>query len=400
MGIPMGLYIILNWKIGKKWKLKQTFASFNKVRIPKDNLLNRLGDVVDDGRYVSQFKSIGERLGATLSILSSGRIAIIDSSAVNLASAVSIAIRYSAVRRQFGPTKEGEIPVLEYQLQQWRLLPYVAGCYIYLNFARRVHYLYVEYLTAIITGSKTPGAKDDENQQLRGSHNVASRSAERPVVAMGTCGVSDIMNVNGITSSWRFWSAIANRFGVLRDDNDPNVSYEGDNNVILQQTSRHLPPLQARDVFQGMYSKVSEPYSSYTPRDVFPRLVTLLLQPGMYSKGCIPRLVNLLLTAGCIPRLVNPTPYSQGCIPRLVNPTPYSQGCIPRLVNPTPYSQGCIPRLVNPTPYSQGCIPRLVNPTPNSQGCIPRLVNPTPNSQGCIPRLVNPTPSARDVFQG
>lgn len=58
-----------------------------------------------------------KRFSSSLSTLSAGRIGIIRMCAVNHLKALIIAIRYSCARKQFGPTNDEEVPVMEYQLQ-------------------------------------------------------------------------------------------------------------------------------------------------------------------------------------------------------------------------------------------------------------------------------------------
>ena len=48
---------------------------------------------------------------------------------------MTIAIRYSAQRQQFGPPDGAEIAVLDYQTQQRKLLPMLATAYA-LHFAK------------------------------------------------------------------------------------------------------------------------------------------------------------------------------------------------------------------------------------------------------------------------
>lgn len=56
-------------------------------------------------------------IGSSLGALSSGRITITTLCAQYMILALTIAIRYCAVRKQFGPTEDNELPVIEYQSQ-------------------------------------------------------------------------------------------------------------------------------------------------------------------------------------------------------------------------------------------------------------------------------------------
>jgi acyl-CoA oxidase len=102
---------------------------FDRVRIPRENLLNRFGDVSADGVYTSPIASPGRRFFTMLGTLVAGRISI-ASAAINASKlGLAIAVRYADRRRQFGPEGRPEMPILDYLTMQRRLLPRLAASY-------------------------------------------------------------------------------------------------------------------------------------------------------------------------------------------------------------------------------------------------------------------------------
>ena len=204
------------------------FMSFSNYRVPKSSLMGHSATVTEDGRYISRVKDKSKRLGYTLGVLSTGRIFITLMSLTNLQTALCIAVRYSAVRKQFGPSKE-ELPVLEYQSQHWRLLRYIAASYVMQNFFGSLFRDYVDFVAQAVTASL--------DYQIRIGAEIHSLSS---------CGkaISSWLTRDGIQECRECCGGHgylqAARFGELRDDHDANTTYEGDNNVLLQQTSNYL----------------------------------------------------------------------------------------------------------------------------------------------------------------
>lgn len=90
---------------------------FSNYRIPRENLLNRTGDVTPEGAYESVFSEPTKILGAALESFSAGRLGIMQESTNTLSQAAVIAVRYAAIRKQFGTDVHGpETPIIEYQL--------------------------------------------------------------------------------------------------------------------------------------------------------------------------------------------------------------------------------------------------------------------------------------------
>ncbi|XP_020147436.1 acyl-coenzyme A oxidase 2, peroxisomal [Aegilops tauschii subsp. strangulata] len=195
---------------------------FRSVRIPRDNLLNRFGDVARDGKYTSSLPTINKRFAATLGELVGGRVSLAYSSVGILKVAVTIAVRYALLRQQFGPPKQPEISVLDYQSHQHKLMPMLASAYA-LHFARR--YLVDKYSEMKKTNDEDISA--DVHVLSSGLKSyITSYTAKSISICRESCGGHGY--------------AAVNRFGGLRNDHDIFQTFEGDNTVLLQQVAGDL----------------------------------------------------------------------------------------------------------------------------------------------------------------
>ncbi|XP_055298156.1 peroxisomal acyl-coenzyme A oxidase 3 isoform X2 [Sitodiplosis mosellana] len=208
--------------------LDNGFVMFNNYRIPKEFLLARTGDISDDGHYVSPIKNNKKRIGASFGALSGGRVNICGISTVYLIKAISIAVRYSASRTQFKDDDAvDELPILEYQSQQYRLLPHLSTAIVQKVFTMWFTNTFTEFSKSFFTGEIVPYV---------GNEIHALSSAIKPVC---TWAVRDAIQDCREAAGGHGYLRVAG-FGDLRDDNDPNLTYEGENNVLLQQASNWL----------------------------------------------------------------------------------------------------------------------------------------------------------------
>ncbi|KDP46864.1 hypothetical protein JCGZ_24073 [Jatropha curcas] len=205
---------------------------FSSVRIPRDNLLNRFGDVSRDGKYTSSLPTINKRFAATLGELVGGRVGLAYSSVAVLKLAGTIAIRYSLLRQQFGPPKQPEVSILDYQSQQHKLMPMLASTYAF-------------HFAAIHLVEKYSEMKKTHDEQLVGDVHALSAGLKAYVTSYTAKSLSVCREACG-----GHGYAAVNRFGTLRNDHDIFQTFEGDNTVLLQQVAGDLLK-QYKEKFQG-----------------------------------------------------------------------------------------------------------------------------------------------------
>lgn len=196
---------------------------FDQVRVPRDHLLDRFGRITDEGTYESPIESRGRRFFTMLGTLVAGRVSVGAAGVSAAKSALAIALPYSARRRQFGPSKQEEIPILDFRMQQHLLLPKLATTYA-LHFAMR-------RLAEDCGALMDTGSLEEDGQE------VEARAAG--LKAYATWHALDTLQAARESMGGRGFHA-DNRVGRLRQDVDIFATFEGTNVVLLQLVAKSL----------------------------------------------------------------------------------------------------------------------------------------------------------------
>jgi len=219
------------------------FLLFNKVKIPHINMLARFSRVdPDTSKYLRP--SNPSLVYGTLTYI---RSSIVMQAGSVLARGVTIATRYCAIRRQFkdndAPESEkGETQVLDYTMVNYRLLNLLAATFALHFTGKAMMRLYEENRSKMQqtsgeastrrgTGPEETRAASDLLADLHAT-SCALKSLGSTIAAEGlevcrrACGGHGYSSFGGI--------------GPWYSDYLPTTTWEGDNFMITQQSSRYV----------------------------------------------------------------------------------------------------------------------------------------------------------------
>ena len=219
---------------------------FTRVRVPRTNLLDRFATVDEKGRYASPIPSADRRFFTMLGTLVAGRISIAAASVSAAKVGLTVALRWSTRRLQFGPSGEAEVPLLHYLSHQRRLLVPLAATYG-LHFAvRELTARYAKRQTAEGGVPPPPSALPSWDPQ-DGSAAAVPGDEEGRRIEVEAAGLKAYASRHCVETVQACREACggqgylaANRLGRLRADTDVFTTFEGANAVLLQVVAKGL----------------------------------------------------------------------------------------------------------------------------------------------------------------
>ncbi|KAL0910343.1 hypothetical protein M5K25_021316 [Dendrobium thyrsiflorum] len=192
---------------------------FDNFRVPRENLLNSVADVLPDGQYVSAIKDPDQRFAAFLAPLTSGRVIIAVNAVYISKMALAIAVRYGLTRRAFSlSSNEPEVLLLDYPSHQRRLLPLIAKTCAMSIAANNLKKIYVK--------------RSPDTSKILHIYSSAYKATFtwQNMKTLQEC--REACGGQGLKTE--------NRIGILKGEFDVQSTFEGDNNVLMQQVSKAL----------------------------------------------------------------------------------------------------------------------------------------------------------------
>ncbi|MFF5180620.1 acyl-CoA dehydrogenase [Micromonospora sp. NPDC000316] len=200
--------------------------SFDHVRVPREMLLDRYGQVAEDGTYSSPIENDSRRFFTMLGTLVRGRVSVGGAAAAATKSALAIAVRYGDIRRQFGtPDSDREVLLNDYLAHQRKLLPALATTYA-------LHFAQAELVAALHDVQGSDGPVDEHRQRELESRAAGLKAAQtwHATRTIQTC--REACGGAGYLAE--------NRLPSLKADTDVFTTFEGDNTVLLQLVAKGL----------------------------------------------------------------------------------------------------------------------------------------------------------------
>lgn len=199
------------------------FLKFDHVRIPLDSMLARFAKMSPDGTYTPPPPENAKASYATLVYV---RATIVEDAGWYLARSVTIAVRYTAVRRQTASKQgEHEVQVLDYQNTAFELLPLLATAYALVFMGQAGMRMYHDF----------------EENRSRGDFSTLPElhATLSGMKALGTTLASDGMEACRRCCGGHGYS-LPSGLPTLFASYVQNATWEGDNNVLYLQTARSL----------------------------------------------------------------------------------------------------------------------------------------------------------------
>eukprot|EP00887_Chlorella_sp_A99_P007225 scaffold2.g7225.t1 len=199
---------------------------FENVRVPRDALLDRYAQVDAAGNYHSPIANPVQRFGVMVSGLTTGRM-LVSQAAIDLSKiGLTVAIRYSAQRPQFDDKL-----ILDYVTHQRRLFIGLANTY-----AMHLGNLALKQ-ARLRAGARGGGGV----VVVRGGADAAR---EIHVQSSGLKAAATWHRLNTLQQCREACGGMgvlaANRIGPMANDSNVDVTFEGDNTVMMQQVAKPL----------------------------------------------------------------------------------------------------------------------------------------------------------------